>query len=66
MSKQVYKILRGRDSADGKTFWDKHGVMIIDGPKISIHIDSVPTGGWDGWFRAYPLDETSGGSAGND
>lgn len=57
MSKRIYNIVRPREGKDGKTFWDRHGAMIVDGDKISIHLDSIPTGEWNGWFNVYPKED---------
>ena len=43
--------------SDGKTYWDRHGVLIVKDGKISVHISSIPTGEWDGWFQVYARDE---------
>ena len=58
MSKRIYNIVRPREGKDGKTFWDRHGAMIVDGDKISIHLDSVPAGEWNGWFNVYPKEDS--------
>ena len=57
MSKRIYNIVRPREGKDGKTFWDRHGAMIVDGDKISIHLDSIPAGEWNGWFNVYPKED---------
>jgi hypothetical protein len=57
MSRRIYNIVRPREGKDGKTFWDRHGAMIIDGDKISIHLDTIPVGEWNGWFNVYPKEE---------
>jgi len=61
MSKRIYNIVRPREGKDGKTFWDRHGAMIVDGDKISIHLDSIPAGEWNGWFNVYPKDDSRDG-----
>lgn len=57
MSKRIYNIVRPREGKDGKTFWDRHGAMIVDGDKISIHLDSIPASEWNGWFNVYPKED---------
>ena len=57
MERQIYNVVRPREGDDGKTYWDKHGVLIIREGKISLHVASVPTGEWDGWFHVYPREE---------
>ena len=56
----VMNVVRGRDivGASGKkTAWDRVGVLVIDGDKYAIRLDSIPAGAWDGWLRAFPKDE---------
>lgn len=57
MSKRIFNIVRPREytASEGqvKTAWDRHGVLIVDGKKLSIHLDSIPTGEWNGWFNVY-------------
>ena len=60
MQRVVMNVVRGRDivGATGKkTVWDRVGVLIIDGDKYAIRLDSIPAGAWDGWLRAFPRDE---------
>ena len=57
MSKQVYNVVRRRESQkEERVFWDKHGIMIIDGDKIRLRLNSFPVGEWDGGFSIYPRD----------
>ena len=57
MTKRIFNIVRPREylAGDGqtKTAWDRHGVLIVDNKKLSIHLDSIPTGEWNGWFNVY-------------
>lgn len=57
MNKRIFNIVRPREytAAGGevKTAWDRHGVLIVDGKKLSIHLDSIPTGEWNGWFNVF-------------
>ncbi len=57
MSKRIFNIVRPREYSAGdgqvKTAWDRHGVLIVDGEKQSIHLDSIPTGEWNGWFNVF-------------
>lgn len=65
MSKRVYNIVRPREYQSGgetKTAWDQHGVLIVDGEKISIRLQSVPLGEWNGWFNVYPREEADAAS----
>ena len=54
MQKQIYNVVRPREGDNGKTYWDKHGALIVKEDRISLHIDSIPTGQWDGWLHVYP------------
>ena len=57
MERKLFNIVRPREGRDGKTFWDRHGILIVKDGKISVHISSIPTGEWDGWFQAYAREE---------
>ena len=57
MERKLFNIVRPREGNDGKTYWDRHGVLIVKDGKISVHINSIPTGEWDGWFQVYARDE---------
>lgn len=65
MSKRIFNIVRPREytAADGqvKTTWDRHGVLIVDGKKLSIHLDSIPTGEWNGWFNVFERQDDQAG-----
>ena len=57
MSKRIFNIVRTREytASDGqvKTAWDRHGVLVVDGGKLSIHLDSIPAGEWNGWLNVF-------------
>ena len=57
MSKRIYNVVRPREGRDGQTYWDRHGALIVDGDKISLHLDSIPAGDWNGWFNVFPREE---------
>ena len=57
MERKIYNVVRPREDKDGKTFWDRHGVMIVKDGKISLHLASIPTNNWDGWFHVYAREE---------
>lgn len=65
MSKRLFNIVRPREytGSDGqvKTAWDRHGVLIVDGPKLSIHLDSIPAGEWNGWLNVFERQEEQAG-----
>lgn len=60
MERQVYNVVRPREGENGKTYWDQHGVMVIREGRISLHLASIPTGEWDGWFHVYAREERKG------
>jgi hypothetical protein len=68
MSKRIFNIVRPREytAGDGqiKTFWERHGLLVVDGKKMSIHLDSIPVGEWNGWFNVFEREEESPGQSG--
>ena len=69
MSKRIFNIVRPREytASDGqvKTAWDRHGVLIVDGKKLSIHLDSIPAGEWNGWFNVFERQDDQPGQGNN-
>ncbi len=65
--KTLFNLVHGKKSQDGsKTYWNRVGVAIFDTEKnrISIHLDHLPIGDWDGWLSAFPKeDEATGANA---
>lgn len=62
--KTVMNVCRARETQPGgKTYWDRVGVLIMDGDKVSIRLDAIPTGGWDGWLKAFARDEDTARAA---
>ena len=57
MDRKIYNVVRPREDKEGKTFWDRHGVLIVKDGRLSLHLASIPTGEWDGWFHVYPREE---------
>jgi hypothetical protein len=58
--RQIYNVVRGRDiegRQGKKTVWDRVGMLLIDGDKISLRLDTIPAGQWDGWLKAFPRDD---------
>lgn len=53
MSKRIYNVVRPREGTDGRTFWDRHGILVINGDKVSIKLESIPAGEWNGWFNCF-------------
>ena len=66
MSKRIFNIVRPREYAAGdgqvKTAWDRHGVLIVDGKKLNIHLDSIPAGEWNGWFNVFERQDDQQGN----
>jgi len=57
LSKRIYNVVRPREGAGGKTFWERHGVLIVDGDKISMKLESIPAGEWNGWFNIFEKED---------
>lgn len=57
MERKLFNIVRPREGRNGQTYWDRHGILIVKDGRISLHLTSIPTGEWDGWFQAYAQDE---------
>jgi len=54
--KTIYNIVHARSGANGKTHWQRCGVLIHNPDKphaFSIHLDAIPTGEWDGWLSCF-------------
>ena len=68
MSKRIFNIVRPKEypASDGqiKTFWERHGVFVVDGKKMSIHLDSMPVGEWNGWFNVFERTDDAPGQGG--
>ena len=61
MAKQILNVMRPREGQDGKTYWDRVGVLLQDGEKCSIHLDVIPVGEWNGWLQAFRREEEGQG-----
>ena len=61
MAKQILNVMRAREGQDGKTHWDRVGILIQDGEKCSIHLDVIPVGEWNGWLQAFRREEEGQG-----
>jgi hypothetical protein len=59
MAKQILNVMRAREGQDGKTYWDRVGVLVQDSDKCSIHLDVMPVGEWNGWLQAFRREEES-------
>jgi len=65
--KELYNVVRAREIETGtgrKTIWDRVGILLFDGDRISIRLDAIPAGQWDGWLKAFPRDMDSRAPAG--
>ncbi len=49
---KVYDLLwkRNEDEKTGKVRWEKVGILTDKEGKLSIKIDLIPAGSWDGWL----------------
>jgi len=69
MSKRIFNIVRPREytASDGqlKTAWDRHGVLVVDGGKLSIHLDSISAGEWNGWLNVFERQDDQPGQGSN-
>jgi hypothetical protein len=61
MAKQILNVMRAREGQDGKTYWDRVGILIQDSDKCSIHLDVMPVGEWNGWLQAFRREEEGQG-----
>jgi hypothetical protein len=61
MAKQILNVMRAREGQDGKTYWDRVGILIQDSEKCSIHLDVMPVGEWNGWLQAFRREEEGQG-----
>jgi hypothetical protein len=62
--KQVFNLVRPREyeGRNGtQTTWDRVGILIQDGERISLRLDTMPIGNWDGWLRAFPREQEQPG-----
>lgn len=60
MSKTFYNLAYGqRPEGKEKTFWKPVGILVHDheNDRISVHLDVVPAGNWNGWLSAFPKDD---------
>lgn len=59
-SKTVFNVAHGRPIPNSsKSAWNKVGVLIVDSEKerISLHLDSIPAGEWNGWLSVFPKED---------
>ena len=67
--KHIFNVVHGREGQNGKTFWQRCGIMIHDPEKerYSIRLDTIPVGEFNGWLSCFPKehDDTRQGRGGN-
>ncbi|MFZ5907972.1 MAG: hypothetical protein ACOYVJ_11320 [Nitrospirota bacterium] len=50
---KIYDLLWKRTDGNeksGKVFWQKIGILMEKENKLSVKIDLLPAGNWDGWL----------------
>lgn len=52
MARVRYEICARKEGKDGKTFWNKIGVVFQTDKGFSMKLESVPVG-WDGWATLF-------------
>ena len=63
-TKTVFNVAHGRPIPNSsKSAWNKVGVLIVDPEKerISLHLDTIPAGDWNGWLSIFPPKEDEKG-----
>jgi hypothetical protein len=56
-TKTLFNVAHGRPVPNSKkSVWNKVGILIVDpdNDRISLHLDSIPTGEWNGWLSIFP------------
>lgn len=57
MSK-FYNLVYAEDIGKDKPKYHKVGILMVkDDGKMSVKIDAVPTGNWNGWLNVYSQDK---------
>jgi len=53
------KVANGSYEVDGqeKTRWLTIGGLLQGGSKMSIKLDTIPVGDFDGWVQCFPVEE---------
>ncbi|MEW6417224.1 MAG: hypothetical protein AB1480_03785 [Nitrospirota bacterium] len=47
---KIYDLLWKRSENKGKVRWERVGILIDKDGKLSVKIDLIPVGTWDGWL----------------
>ena len=60
MSKIYDVVWKKGEDKEGKAFWQRVGVLLDRDEKMSVKIDMVPAGEWDGWLVVSERKEKNG------
>jgi hypothetical protein len=47
---KIYDLLWKRSENKGKARWERVGILMDKDGKLSVKIDLIPVGAWDGWL----------------
>jgi hypothetical protein len=49
---KIYDLLWKRNDGEksGKVFWEKVGILMDKDGKLSVKMNLIPAGNWDGWL----------------
>jgi len=47
---KIYDLLWKRSENKGKARWERVGILMDKDGKLSVKIDLIPVGTWDGWL----------------
>lgn len=47
---KIYDALWKQEDKNGKVRWEKIGILIDRDGKLSLKINYIPVGSWDGWL----------------
>jgi hypothetical protein len=62
----VKDVVHSRKGKDDKTQYQNVGMLLIkDDGKMSIKLNAVPVGEWDGWLQVYDKKAKSANSSGS-
>jgi hypothetical protein len=54
---KIYNLSTSIQGKDGKTHWNTCGLLMIGEKggkeRISVKLNSIPAGEWNGWFSAF-------------
>ncbi len=69
MAKKVYDLLwlrekKSEDKQDSKNRWETVGVLIDNDGKMSVKLNVMPVGSWDGYLNVKEREEKPAASEG--